>query len=186
MLIPKLRHFLFLLSVLIPVSALAADEALFKKLGVKAINPVLAPEISLSDNNGLTISSKNLQGQLILVNFWATWCSPCLTEMPALDRLYRRYKNQGFSLLAVNTDSHQRKRINTIARKLALTFPILLDENEVLSKQFGVSGMPASYVIDREGRLIAYIEGARDWDSETAHEWLENMLAQGQGDINRK
>jgi peroxiredoxin len=183
MLITKIKEFLFVLWVLLPASVLASDEALLRSLGVKSISPVQAPLISLNDNNGLTVSSESLRGQLILVNFWATWCSPCLTEMPALDRLYKRYKNQGFSLLAVNTDSHQRKRINTITRKLALTFPVLLDENEVLSKQFGVSGMPASYLIDRQGRLIAYIEGARDWDSETAHEWLENMLAKGKGDI---
>ena len=169
---------LTLLTLCLQQNQANADETLFRQLGVKAIKPVAAPALSLPTQSGETFAASNLQGQLILVNFWATWCSPCLTEMPALNRLYTKYKDQGFTLLAVNTDSHQTKRINTIVRKLKLEFPILLDNNGELSKQLSVSGMPASFLIDRDNQLIAYIEGARDWDGKVAHQLVEHLLSQ--------
>ena len=171
----KFYFFIFLILCL-QMNKVIAGESLFDQAGVKALSPAVAPEISLLSRHGKMVSSSELKDQLILVNFWATWCSPCLTEMPALNRLYLKYKDQGFALLAVNTDSHETERISTIVRKLKLDFPILLDKNGEISKRFNVSGMPASYLINRDKQLIAYIEGARDWDGEVAHRLVEQLL----------
>lgn len=173
-------HFYVFLILCLQMGQVSAGESLFGEAGVRALTPADAPEISLLSRHGAMVSSSELKGQLILVNFWATWCSPCLTEMPALNRLYLKYKDQGFALLAVNTDSHETKRISTIVRKLKLDFPILLDEKGEVSKQFNVSGMPASYLISRDQQLIAYIEGARDWDGEAAHRLVEQLLIKNQ------
>lgn len=160
----------------LPVSAVSADELLFKKLGVKALVAKPVPQISLPDIDNNKVDFSIWRGKLVLINFWATWCSPCLTEMPALNRLHERYSDQGFVVVAINTDSHEKKRIKTIIRKLKLTFPILLDVDGKISEHLKVSGMPASYLVNSEGQLVAYIEGARDWDGKVAHSFVEKFL----------
>lgn len=149
----------------------------FKAMGVKAIDSnITVEDFILPNRNGEPQGFSQWRGKLVLINFWATWCSPCLTEMPELNKLYHQYKDRGFALLAINTDSEQKKRIETIANKLALDFPILLDEEDQVSRQFGVSGMPATYLVDENGRLIGYIAGARAWHSNDAQRLIESLL----------
>ena len=99
---------------------------------------------------------------------WATWCSPCLLEMPALNRLHEKYAEQGLAVLAINTDPEQRQRIDTVVSRLDLQFPVLLDTDSGLGAHFNVSGLPASYLIDQQNNVIAYIPGARRWDGDNA------------------
>lgn len=168
-----------LVSALLNITPSFADSDFFKEMGIKRIEPSgPVTHFSLPTREDRNSDLSALKGDVILINFWATWCTPCLTEMPALNSLHEKYKDQGFSLLAINADPHQKQRIETVVNKLALTFPVLLDTDGAVSKQFKVSGMPASFLINRQHQLIGYVAGARDWDGKSAYQMIEKLLAQ--------
>ena len=105
-----------------------AEGDVFKAVGVKKIQTVSPlASVSLPDVRGKVHPLSDWSDQLVLLNFWATWCSPCLVEMPALNRLHEKYKAQGFTVLAVNTDPKETKRIHTVIDRLDLKFPVVLD-----------------------------------------------------------
>lgn len=154
-----------------------AERDVFKALGVKKLeagSPL--GSFALPDVDGGVRQLSDWSDKLVLLNFWATWCSPCLVEMPALNRLHEKYKAQGFAVLAVNTDPKETKRIDTVIDRLNLQFPVLLDIDGKLHDQFKVSGMPVSYLINSQNRVVGYVAGARGWDSPDAHRLIESLL----------
>ena len=108
---------------------------------------------------------------MVLVNFWATWCPPCRKEMPDIEALYNRYKDQGFVILAISEDEETNKVAPFIAER-KINYPILLDPGQKVNNLFQVEGIPKSFVYDREGRLVA-----QSIDMRTQRQFLE-MLAQ--------
>ncbi len=138
---------------------------------------VLAPGFSLDNLNGNSASLIDYTGEVVLLNFWATWCLPCRQEMPAMERLWQRYKDKGLVVLGVsNDDAGKRRRVATFVKKVDLSFPILLDTESLVSDLYSVSGIPVSYLIGRDGRLLAKIVGTREWDSQDAFSLVENLL----------
>ena len=101
------------------------------------------------------------RGQVVLVNFWATWCGPCRQEMPHLNKLYDKYRDSGFVLLGVNIDDDAAKATE-LAGKLGLKFPVLLDTDKTVSRLYDLGSMPATVLIDREGRVRYLHRGYRD------------------------
>ncbi len=110
-------------------------------------------DFTLTDLAGKSWHLKDLQGKVVLVNFWATWCPPCRKEMPDLDALYNKYKNQGFVVLAIS-DEEEAKVAPFIADK-KISYPILLDPGRRVNELFEVEGIPKSFVFDRSGKLVA-------------------------------
>jgi thiol-disulfide isomerase/thioredoxin len=100
-----------------------------------------------------------LRGQVVLVNFWATWCVPCRTEMPVLQSVYAEHRAEGFTIIAINV-AEDKDTVAPFAKEFNLTFPILLDRNTVVSNSFSVSGLPTSFFIDRNGVIRAVYLGA--------------------------
>ncbi len=137
-----------------------------------------APEISLKTLRGEQAKLSDYRGQVVLLNFWATWCGPCREEMPSMEKLWQTYREQGLVILAVATDNGGESRIKNFARRLKLTFPILLDPNSLASDLYQVSGVPVSFLIDRQGRTTARILGSKDWASESAFRQVEGLLQQ--------
>jgi cytochrome c biogenesis protein CcmG/thiol:disulfide interchange protein DsbE len=112
----------------------------------------LAPEIDLPSLSGDRLTLSKLLGHPVLVNFWATWCGPCRQEFPALVRKYKQYQDQGFVVLAVNTqDPNTDEGVQTFARNTLVNFPILRDRNDQLTKMYNIRGLPTSIFIDRKG-----------------------------------
>jgi thiol-disulfide isomerase/thioredoxin len=109
-----------------------------------------APSFILADPSGYAVSLDELRGQVVLVNFWATWCDPCRAEMPELDELAREYGPQGFRVVAVNV-LEDAGRVQRFRDELGLDMPLLLDPGGVVYGAFGVEGMPSSYLVDRDG-----------------------------------
>ncbi len=126
---------------------------------------------TLTDLEGKAWTLKDLKGKVVLVNFWATWCPPCQKEMPDLEALYNRYKDQGFVILAISEDEETNKVAPFIAER-KISYPILLDPGQKVNKLFQVDGIPKSFVYDREGKLVA-----QSIDMRTQRQFLE-MLAQ--------
>ena len=138
---------------------------------------IVAPAFSLKRLNGNETHLADYSGQVILLNFWATWCMPCRQEMPAIELLWQQYREKGLVVVGVsNDDIGKQKRVLTFIKKMNLSFPILLDDESTVSNLYDVSGIPVSYLIGRDGILIAKIVGTREWDSQEAFSLVENLL----------
>jgi peroxiredoxin len=117
-----------------------------------AAGPALAADFALKADNGRNLRLRELRGQVVMINFWATWCGPCREEMPKLDQLYRQYQKTGFTLLGVNIDDNPANALS-MAKKLGVTFPVLFDRDKQASKLYKVDAMPSTVLIDRDGKL---------------------------------
>jgi len=147
---------------------------------------VVVPEISrqgapdfVSENlRGGNASLEDYKGKIVLLNFWATWCMPCRAEMPGMETLWKKYKEQGLVIVAISVDEGSRGRIETFSKLLDLSFPILLDPESKVSDLYEVSDMPTSFLIDRNGKLISRIVGTEEWSSPDAVQFVEGLLLQ--------
>ena len=156
----------------------SAAEDLYEKLRVtKPKRAYPAPLFILKDLNKKEIYINDYKGKVVLLNFWATWCQPCILEMPAIEKLYSTFKDKGFVVLAVSIDRKSREKdVRTFAKNLNLSFPILLDsDHNVLNKYFN-NTLPTSYLINSKGKLKGFISGARDWGSEDAVALINILL----------
>jgi peroxiredoxin len=120
------------------------------------------PEIVLPDLQGEMFRLSQTRGSVVLVNFWATWCAPCIEEMPSLEKLHRTLEDKGLRVVAVSVDD-DRDVIERFRQEHGLTFTILHDEGAEVAHRFQTFKFPETYVIDREGRLVWKIIGPRDW-----------------------
>jgi peroxiredoxin len=125
---------------------------------------------ALNDLQGKTWSLKDLRGKVVLLNFWATWCPPCRKEMPDLEALYLRFKDQGLVVLAVSDEDAA--KVTPFLAERNITYPVLLDPDRKVNEQLQIEGIPKSFVYDREGKLVA-----QSIDMRTQRQFLE-MLAQ--------
>jgi peroxiredoxin len=117
-----------------------------------------AADFSLPDLNGQVQSLKQYRGKIVLVNFWATWCKPCTTEMPAIQASYDKLRDQGFMVLAVNELEDTEKVIEHI-RTYRHTFTVLMDKENEVANMYGVYGLPVSVFIDQRGVIQEYVKG---------------------------
>jgi peroxiredoxin len=115
-----------------------------------------APDFTLKSLKDRNLSLKEFRGQVVMINFWATWCGPCRQEMPALNALYEKYRSAGFVLLGVNVDSETTNAAQMVS-KLKATYPILFDTDKRASVLYQVSAMPTTVLIDRDGK-VRYIQ----------------------------
>src|SRR5579884_4076693 len=109
-----------------------------------------APDFSLPARSGKTLSLDQFKGQVVMINFWASWCGPCRQEMPLLDDIYRKYGKMGFTLIGVNVEP-DRKSAEAWLKQTPVSFPILFDADSKVSSLYNVSGMPTTVFIDRKG-----------------------------------
>jgi peroxiredoxin len=129
-------------------------------------------DFTLSDLQGKTWSLKDLHGKVVLVNFWATWCPPCRSEMPDLETVYKQFKNQGFVVLAISDEDAS--KVKPFVDEYRLSFPILLDPDRKANKQYNIEGIPESFVYDRNRKLVA-----QAIDMRTKRQFLEMLATAG-------
>jgi peroxiredoxin len=157
----------------------AGSEALLASLGIhRPTAPSEAPDFSLMSLQGQPVRLREFRGKLVVLNFWATWCAPCLQEMPSMERLYRTFKHTAFVLLAVSMDRQGAEVAQPFAENLQLTFPILLDPTSEVARQYGVRGLPTTYLIDPDGLVIGAVIGARDWYRDEIKALIAGLLRQ--------
>ena len=111
-----------------------------------------APEFTLKSRSGQNLRLSDYRGQVLLINFWASWCGPCRQEMPLLEDLYKRYGKLGFTILGVNVDTDSTKA-NNYLRDISVTFPIMYDTTNAVSKSYNVNAMPTTVIVDRNGNM---------------------------------
>ena len=162
----------------IPKSSRAEVADLLQKLNMTPYSRrTLPPEFNGRMVDGREISLASLQGKVILLNFWAAWCLECRPEMPTLERLHRELSAQGFAVIGINA----RERAATIreyGKALGLTFPLILDPSGKINSNYGVIGLPTSFLIARDGRAVALAIGPREWSGKPARAVIQALLAE--------
>jgi peroxiredoxin len=111
-----------------------------------------APDFTLKSNSGQNIRLSELRGEVVLINFWASWCGPCRQEMPVLDELHNQYKALGFTVLGVNVEENP-QQARKLLKDMPVSFPVLFDDSSVVSKQYDVIAMPSTVLVDRNGNM---------------------------------
>jgi len=134
-----------------------------------------APNFTLQDAAGGNLKLSEQRGQVVMLNFWATWCGPCKQEMPHLNRLFEKYRGSGFVLLGMNIDDDPRNAIAT-ASKLGVRFPVLLDTDKKVSKLYDLTTMPSTVLIDRDGRVRYIHLGYRDGYEQSYEQQIRQLL----------
>jgi len=134
-----------------------------------------APDFALKSSSGENLRLSEFRGDVVMVNFWATWCGPCRQEMPLLDELYSRYGRVGFSLLGVNIDDNESKAMEMVS-DLGVTFPVLFDSRKEVSKLYDVDAMPVTVLIDREGKVRYVHQGYKPGYEEMYLDQIRSLL----------
>ena len=144
-----------------------------------------APALELERLEGGTLALEDLRGKVVLLNIWATWCAPCRAEMPAMQRVYEDLREDGLEIVAVAVDDVPGTRqpdgrtegiVSQFVEEYGLTFPILLDPTGGTERLYGVTGLPTTFLIDREGRIRAREMGGRYWDREPYIDMIRSLL----------
>jgi len=139
--------------------------------------PVPAPLASFEDLEGARVRLADFRGRVVLLNFWATWCAPCIREMPSLDRLQAALGGEGLLVAAVSIDRGGRGVVVPFAAKLGIAnMRLYLDTRSVLARAFGLSGLPTSFLIDGRGRIVGAITGPAEWDTPEAIALVRHYL----------
>jgi peroxiredoxin len=166
----------FLIVVVLIVTGAAADQDAFRSLSlIKPSRPQAAKDFSVSSPSGGTIKLIDYRGKVVFLNFWATWCPPCLEEMPAMERLYRKYRDRGLVVLAVSVD-RDGAVVPPFVQRNKFSFPIAHDPQMALAERYGVRALPSSFLLDRHGQVAALAIGPREWDTKPSHAVVESLL----------
>jgi thiol-disulfide isomerase/thioredoxin len=174
-------------TVLMTLAALAApagatgDDAqgsdLFGPAGVAPSEKVIAaPDFTLPTLKGDSLTLSDLGGRLVVLNFWATWCGPCVKEMPTLEHLRDRLGDKGLSVLAVSLDMGDPKRVADFVRGYGWRLPVLLDPLAQVGDRYAIRVMPTTYVIGPDGIIRGRSFGAKEWDTPAAVALMESLL----------
>jgi thiol-disulfide isomerase/thioredoxin len=130
-----------------------------------------APAFTLAARGGHEVSLTQYKGQVVMINFWASWCGPCRQEMPLLESIYKKYNKMGFTLLGVNVEPDS-QAANEWLKQTPVSFPILYDKDSKVSKLYDVAGMPSTVIIDRGGKLRMLHRGYKPGDE---NEYLDSI-----------
>lgn len=123
-----------------------------------------APDFELPARGAGTFNLAKHRGQVVMINFWATWCGPCRKEMPLLEDIWRKYRSRGFTLVGVNVEPDSKEAEQWLAKNVSVSFPIAYDKESKVSRLYEVAGMPSSVIIDRKGKVRYVHKGYRPGD----------------------
>ena len=135
----------------------------------------VAPDFQLEDTKGNKISLSDLRGKVVMLNLWATWCPPCIEEMPSMERLHEVMAGDDFVMLAINAEQNGRTVVPEFLQKTPYTFPILYDDKGVVQKLYGVYKFPESFIVGKDGKVVEKILGPLDWSSSKAITFLKGL-----------
>jgi len=136
-----------------------------------------APDVSVvSLANGSTLKLSDLKGKVVLLNFWATWCPPCREEIPSMMKLNSLMAGKPFQMVAISVDEGGKPAVESFFKESGFSLPAYVDESGASAKSYGVTGIPESFVIDKQGVIVKKIIGGFAWDSPEAVSFLEELM----------
>lgn len=153
--------------------ALILGSLLATASGANAPQP--APDFALPAREGADVRLSELKGQVVMINFWATWCGPCRQEMPLLQQLQSKYEPLGFTLLGVNVENDS-AAAQAWLKGVPVTFPILFDRKNEVAERFGVEGMPSTVFVDREGKVRYVHRGYKPGDEAKYADMIRSLV----------
>ena len=136
----------------------------------------LAPNFRLTSLRGDEVSVAGLEGKVLFINFWATWCGPCKAEMPSMENLYHDFKNKGLEMLAVSSDMEGASVVQPFVEKFRLSYPILLDTDFRVDDKYLIQSVPTTVLVDKNGVITHRMVGARDWNAPESRDLIEKLL----------
>jgi cytochrome c biogenesis protein CcmG/thiol:disulfide interchange protein DsbE len=142
---------------------------------IDKLERTMAPGFSLKDLSGRTITLSSLKGKVVLLNFWATWCPPCISEMPVFNRLYKEMRSRGLEIVAISADRSE-GYLRDYVSKHSLDFRVLYDEDRTVTKQYKVFSMPTTFLIDKNGVIVEKFFGEYDWTDQEIKKKIEKLL----------
>ncbi len=137
----------------------------------------LAPDFRLSGLDGRQVSLSALRGKVVMVHFWATWCPPCVDEIPTIDKLYRDSLGTDLEILAVSVDEGGADAVGSFMQRNKLGLPVLLNPDRSVAGSYGTFKFPETYIVDRSGVVRIKVIGPHDWNDPTARKAIQDMLA---------
>ena len=151
-------------------------EKAFRDAELNLLNKQADPvDFTLPLLNGGNAVLSSYRGKVVILNFWATWCPPCRAEMPSMETLYQRLKSQGLEILAVDL-REDKATVQQFIRNNRFTFPVPLDEDGKVGSRYGISAIPTSFIINREGKIVSKIVGSISWDNPKVITAFETLL----------
>lgn len=166
-----MRNFFRLLPILILVAFLGCSRQ--QKPAAEG-NP--APDFTLNTLNGELVKLSDLKGQVVIVNFWATWCPPCREEIPSMMKLNAAMAGKPFRMLCVSIDEGGKVAVEEFFRKSGFSLPVLMDSDKRVGKLYGITGVPETFVIDKRGVILKKVVGAMEWDRPDVIAFLNDAL----------
>jgi len=163
--------------VLAVIVALQEKDSLFNLSPRSRLQPGFpAPDFSLPGLDGKTVRLNDYKGKVVFLNIWATWCPPCREEMPSMERLYQELKGQDFEILAVSVDASGAKTVAPFVKEHRLSFPVLLDPEGTMKPLYGTTGIPESFIINKEGGIEQVVIGPMDWATPDVVRFFRNLI----------
>ncbi|MGD2011093.1 MAG: TlpA disulfide reductase family protein [Desulfobacterales bacterium] len=142
----------------------------------RAKKGVDAPAFTLPGLDGSMVSLADYKGKTVLLNIWATWCPPCVAEMPSMEKLYQELKNEDFEILAVSIDVTGSNEVAPFMKKHRLSFPALIDTQGTIKDLYQTTGVPESFIIDKDGIIAEKIIGPREWATPDVINYFRNLI----------
>jgi peroxiredoxin len=137
---------------------------------------VAAPAFTLPGLDGSMVSLADYKGKTVLLNIWATWCPPCVAEMPSMEKLYQELKDEDFEILAVSIDVTGSSVVAFFMKKHRLSFPALTDTQGIIKNLYQTTGVPESFIIDKDGIIAKKIIGPREWATPDVINYFRNLI----------
>jgi len=164
-------------TVLVIILSLKLNDSSFKFSNQVVIEDNLpAPDFTFPGLDGKMVRLADYRGKVVLVNIWATWCKPCVDEMPSMEKLYHKFKGENFEILAVSIDEPGLKAVAPFMKQHNLTFPALIDSEGAVKAVYGITGVPESFIIDKQGILIKKIVGPVNWATPIIFRFFSELI----------
>ncbi len=145
---------------------------------VEASENTMAPEMSLMKLGGGKVRLSQYRGQWVFLNFWATWCPPCLQEMPDMETFYKKFKEKNMVMLAVSQDKGNPANIASFIKEKGYTFDVFLDPQGSAASMFNVNSIPSTFIINPKGEVVSQANGAREWTDPVIINYFNDLMAE--------
>ncbi|MBI5183045.1 MAG: TlpA family protein disulfide reductase [Nitrospinae bacterium] len=136
----------------------------------------IAPDFTLPDIKENNVTLSELRGKVVFLNFWATWCVVCREDLPSMERLYQRFKDDDFEMLTINIDKSGRSGVESYMKELGLTFPVLIDSGGKVSRMYQITGVPETFIIGKNGEIVYKAIGPVEWTKEAWLNAFSNLI----------
>ena len=166
-----------IVTIALIVVSLVQDDSSLESVKMSSIGEgIPAPDFTFPGLDGKNTSLSDYKGKVVLVNIWATWCPPCVYEMPSMQKLYNEFNGKNFEILAVSIDAAGVDAVAPFMKKHKLSFPALMDPKGTIKSMYRVTGIPESFIIDKQGVLVGKIIGPRDWATQEVFGFFQDLI----------